>query len=81
MTEPKYPSDLKIRLAKEYLSGDASYRFLAFKYRLGKKSAEDRTKKYREHGGFAFVARCGNQQHKSSFKTNCEKQSCAAKAA
>ena len=36
MAKPKYSTELKIRIAKEYLRGEASYRFLAVKYGVGK---------------------------------------------
>ena len=71
MAKPKYPAELKIKIAKEYLSGAASYRFLVLKYGVGKKSIEDWAKKYREQGKAGFVSRCGNRQYSSAFKTNC----------
>ena len=40
MSKPKYPSELKIRIAKEYLIEGTSYRFLAVKYGVGKRSIE-----------------------------------------
>ena len=71
MAKPKYPVELKIRIAKEYLRGDASYRFLVLKYGVGKKSIEDWAKKYREQGDSGFETQCGNRQYSSAFKINC----------
>lgn len=71
MAKPKYPAELKIRIAKEYLCEGASYRHLAFKYGVGKRSIEVWVKKYQAQGDLGFAVWCGNRQYTSTFKTNC----------
>ena len=71
MAKPKYPAELKMRIAKEYLCEEVSYRFLAFKYGVGKRSIEVWVKKYQAQGDLGFAVWCGNRQYTSAFKTNC----------
>jgi len=71
MSKPKYPSELKIRIAKEYLIEGSSYRFLAVKYGVGKRSIEVWVKKYQEQGDLVFAMRHGNRPYSSEFKIKC----------
>lgn len=71
MSKPKYPAELKIRIAKAYLSGEGSYPSLSVQYGVGKTSAEDWVRKYREHGEEAFLHHSGNSKYTSEFKSQC----------
>lgn len=71
MAKSKYPTELKIRVAKAYLSGEGSFRFLATKYGVGVRCVDGWSRKYREHGEDAFIKLSKNNTYSSSFKKAC----------
>lgn len=71
MGKAKYSSELKIEIIKEYEAGKGSYKMLAEKYGVGKKSVRDWVRKYREQGEAGLSARRGNSAYSSAFKLKC----------
>lgn len=71
MPKVKYSVELKIRIVKEYLSGDGSYRVLGEKYGVSHRTLEGWVQKYREQGEAALLPRNGNSTYSSDFKKQC----------
>ena len=71
MANSKYPTELKIKVAKAYLSGEGSLRFLATKYGVGARCVDGWSRKYREHGEDAFIKLSKNNTYSSTFKKVC----------
>ena len=71
MPKVKYSVELKIRMVKEYLSGDGSYRVLGEKYGVSHRTLEGWVQKYREQGEAALLPRNGNSTYSSDFKKQC----------
>ena len=72
MSKSPYTPELREKIAKEYLAGDASSVELANKYNI----PSDNTirvwaQKYKEQGMSAFIKKQGNAHYSSEFKTMC----------
>lgn len=72
MSKSPYTPELREKIAKEYLAGDASSVELANKYNI----PSDNTirvwaRKYKEQGMSAFIKKQGNAHYSSEFKTVC----------
>ena len=71
MSRHKYTSELKIKIAKEYLSGEGSYRELSARYGVSKRIIEVWAKKYKLQGQAGLLPRCSNSSYSSDFKKKC----------
>ena len=71
MSKAKFSAELKIVVAKAYLSGNGSLRTLGKEYGVSRKSVDDWARKYREHGASAFQIKKGNSSYSSDFKIKC----------
>ena len=71
MAKSKYSAELKIKVAKAYLAGEGSFRFLAETYGVGRKCVDDWSRKYREHGEEAFFKGFKNNSYSAEFKITC----------
>ena len=71
MAKSKHSADLKIEVAKAYIAGEGSIKFLAEKYGVARKCVEDWSRKYREHGEEAFFKTSKNNSYSSEFKKAC----------
>ena len=63
MSKPKYSSELKLQIVKEYLNGGGSYKSLATAFGVGRKSVEQWIRTYRVQGELAFIARPNNTHY------------------
>lgn len=71
MAKPKYPEELKIKVAEAYLAGEGSRSYIATKYGVGERSAGDWIRKYLEQGEAGFVSKAGNAHYSKEFKMMC----------
>ena len=71
MSRPKYSPEVKINIAKAYLSGEGSYRTLATRYGVNHSSVEAWVRRYREQGESGFNIHFGNAKYSSEFKKMC----------
>ncbi len=71
MSKPKFSPELKIVVARAYLSGQGSLRTLGKEYGVSRKSVDDWVRKYREHGAHAFQIKKGNTSYSWDFKIKC----------
>ena len=72
MSKSPYTIELREKIAKEYLAGDASYVELANKYNIpSAKTIRVWAQKYKEQGISAFVKEQGNAHYSSEFKMMC----------
>lgn len=72
MSKSPYTPELREKIAKEYLEGNASSIELANKYNIpSDKTVRVWAQKYKEQGMSAFIKRQGNAQYSSEFKTMC----------
>lgn len=70
---PKSPHspEFRAKIAQEYLDGKGSYKALAEKYLVGKRTIEKWVGVYRIHGIDAFLKNAGNQSYTKDFKIAC----------
>lgn len=70
---PKSPHspEFRAKIAQEYLDGEGSYKALAEKYLVGKRTIEKWVGVYRIHGIDAFLKNAGNQSYTKDFKIAC----------
>lgn len=61
----------RAKIAQEYLDGKGSYKTLAEKYLVGKRTIEKWVGAYRIHGMDAFLNNAGNQSYTKDFKIAC----------
>ena len=72
MSKSPYTPELREKIAKEYLEGNASSIELANKYNIpSDKTVRVWAQKYKEQGMSAFIKRQGNAHYSSEFKTMC----------
>ena len=72
MSKSPYTIELREKIAKEYLAGDASSVELANKYNIpSAKTIRVWAQKYKEQGISAFVKEQGNAHYSSEFKMMC----------
>ena len=72
MAKSPYTLELREKIAKEYLAGDASSIELAKKYNIPSDTIiRVWSRKYKEQGISAFIKKQGNSQYSSEFKTMC----------
>ena len=72
MSRTPYSPELREKIAKEYLEGNASSIELANKYNIpSDNTVRVWAQKYREQGISAFVKKQGNAHYSSGFKTMC----------
>ena len=65
----KYPFELKLKIAKEYLSGVGGYRHLANKYDISSKSqVSNWVNTYHEYGEDGLLRKHQNQKYSVQFK-------------
>ncbi|WP_270274213.1 transposase, partial [Enterococcus casseliflavus] len=65
----KYPFELKLKIAKEYLSGVGRYRHLANKYDISSKSqVSNWVNTYHEYGEDGLLRKHQNQKYSVQFK-------------
>ena len=71
MPKPKYSPEIKIAVAKAYLSGEGSQRFLAAEYGISFSTVDDWARRYKAFGEESFRIRSGNTSYSSKFKLKC----------
>jgi transposase-like protein len=71
MAKPKYSPTFKITVAKAYLTGEGSQRFLAAQYGVSYSTVEDWARKYKEFGEKGFALQSGNASYSAEFKLKC----------
>ena len=72
MSKSPYTPELREKIAREYLEGNASSIELANKYKIpSDKTVRVWAQKYKEQGMSAFIKRQGNAHYSSEFKTMC----------
>ena len=72
MSKSPYTPELREKIAREYLEGNASSIELANKYNIpSDKTVRVWAQKYKEQGMSAFIKRQGNAHYSSEFKTMC----------
>ena len=71
MAKPKYSPAFKITVAKAYLAGEGSQRFLASQYGVSYSTVEDWARKYKEFGEKGFAMQSGNASYSAEFKLKC----------
>ncbi|MFQ9509812.1 MAG: helix-turn-helix domain-containing protein [Lachnospiraceae bacterium] len=68
---PKYNAEFKEKIAKEYLSGEGSTRYLGMKYGVNARTVWDWAMKYKEQGITGFIPQLGCKCYSSKFKLKC----------
>ena len=72
MSKSPYTPELREKIAREYLEGNASSIELANKYKIpSDKTVRVWAQKYKGQGMSAFIKRQGNAHYSSEFKTMC----------
>ena len=71
LAKPKYSAAFKTAVAKAYLAGEGSQRFLAAQYGVSYSTVEDWALKYKECGERCFESCLGNSSYSSEFKQRC----------
>lgn len=71
MSKANYSPELKIAVAKAYLSEKGSLRSLAAQYGVSFSTVEDWALKYKKHGEQCFARSLGNSSYSSDFKVRC----------
>lgn len=71
MSKSPHTPEFRAMVSQEYLDGIGSYRFLAKRYHIGKKTLQEWVAKFRIHGIDAFITQAGNTSYSSGFKIMC----------
>lgn len=71
MSKSPHTPEFRAKVSQEYLNGGGSYKFLATKYNIGKKTLQEWVAKYQLYGIEAFSTKVGNASYSSIFKTMC----------
>ena len=71
MSRSKYSPELKISVAKAYLSGKESTYTVAARYGVHRTSVEDWSRKYSKYGEQYFMPHTGNSSYSSELKIKC----------
>ena len=71
MSKSPHTPELRAKVSQEYLDGIGSYRFLAERYHIGKKTLQEWVAKFRIYGIDAFITQAGNASYSSDFKMMC----------
>ena len=71
MSKSPHTPEFRAKVSQEYLDGIGSYRFLAERYHIGKKTLQEWVAKFRIYGIDAFITQAGNTSYSSDFKMMC----------
>lgn len=71
MSKSPHMPEFRAKVSQEYLDGIGSYRFLAERYHIGKKTLQEWVAKFRIYGIDAFITQAGNTSYSSDFKMMC----------
>ncbi len=71
MSKSPHTPEFRAMVSQEYLDGIGSYRFLAKRYHIGKKTLQEWVAKFRIHGIDDFITQAGNTSYSSGFKIMC----------
>ena len=71
MSKSPHTPEFRAMVSQEYLDGIGSYRFLAERYHIGKKTLQEWVAKFRIYGIDAFITQAGNTSYSSDFKMMC----------
>ena len=71
MSKSPHTPEFRAKVSQEYLYGIGSYRFLAERYHIGKKTLQEWVAKFRIYGIDAFITQAGNTSYSSDFKMMC----------
>ena len=71
MSKSPHTPEFRAKVSQEYLDGIGSYRFLAERYHIGKKTLQEWDAKFRIYGIDAFITQAGNTSYSSDFKMMC----------
>lgn len=71
MSKSPHIPEFRAKVSQEYLDGIGSYRFLAERYHIGKKTLQEWVAKFRIYGIDAFITQAGNTSYSSDFKMMC----------
>ena len=71
MSKSPHTPEFRAKISQEYLDGIGSYRFLAERYHIGKKTLQEWVAKFRIYGIDAFITQAGNTSYSSDFKMMC----------
>lgn len=71
MSKSPHTPEFRAKVSQEYLNGGGSYKFLATKYNIGKKTLQEWVAKYQLYGIEAFSTKVGNASYSSIFKRMC----------
>ena len=71
MSKSPHTPEFWAKVSQEYLDGIGSYRFLAERYHIGKKTLQEWVAKFRIYGIDAFITQAGNTSYSSDFKMMC----------
>mgnify|MGYP004724159891 CR=1 FL=1 len=71
MSKSPHTPEFRAKVSQEYLDGIGSYRFLAERYHIGKKTLQEWVARIRIYGIDAFITQAGNTSYSSDFKMMC----------